>query len=143
MIILLNIMNREVIKEILKWGPRPLMGKGLKYVAIDKPGEKIDFVWGNGRILGSFKGDFEQFNDYAFGGIRVNNYRFYLEDGTPLTKNSYKEWMLEDADKIKEKYKNKLNGSNDVLIAKDADNENWYFLFPDGKRVKEEHVWQE
>lgn len=134
-------MNKKVIIEIFESGPQRLMGKGLKYLSIENAG---DFVFGNGRVLGFFYGDFEQFNDYAFGGKRLlNKYKFYLEDGTPLTDNLYEEWMLEDAEEIKEEYRNKLDGSSDVLVAKDAEDKKWYFLFPDRERVEETEVWNE
>ena len=133
-------MKKEVIKEIFEYGPQKTMSAGLKYVELDNG----EFVWGNGRILGLFTSNFEQFNDYAFGGKKTGYlYRFYKEDGTPLSKNLFREWQLIDDDEIKEKYRDKLNGVKDVLLVKNDDDDKWYFLFPNGEEVEEEYVWQE
>ena len=117
------------------------MGKGLKYVQVNIDDEIMDFVWGNGRILGLFRGGFEQFTDYAFGGKKVNNYRFYKEDGTPLTSKQFSEWqIIEDAD-IKDEYKSNLY--DDVLLVKSINDNRWYFLFSNGELIEEDYVWWE
>lgn len=135
------IMNRKVIKEVFISGPQKLMGKGLKYLSIENVG---DFIFGNGKVLGFFYSDFEQYTDYAFGGRKLlNKYRFYLEDGTPLTNDYYEDWTLEDIGTVREEYLNEFSGFDQVLLAKDAEDEEWYFLLPSGKRVHESKIWEQ
>ena len=47
------------------------------------------------------------------------------------------------SDEIKAEYKDKLNGTKDVLLIKNDDDNKWYFLFPNGEEVEEEYIWYE
>lgn len=138
-------MNRQVLKAIFENGIEKLTNKGLKYVEVYHNDDSFDYVWMKGKALGAFK-SFTQFNDYAFGGKKINdlsNYTFYSENGSQLTKHTYEKWQLIDISEIIKEYKKKLNGARDVLMVKDSIDGDWYFIFPDGKRVAEDDVWAE
>lgn len=137
--------NKLIIKIIFTQGFKKVGSKGLKSIEFEtSSGSPVDFVFGNNKILGKFAGNFMQFTDYAWGGTKVSNYKFYKEDGTPLTENSYSEWQIIHILEVKEKFKKLMEGEGkEIILAKDVEDRLWYFIFPNGEKIEEDYVWLE